>query len=497
MRSFAAPPTFRVPASGSLTDDVLAQVAAQPGTVGFSRTDPDAPSAWEDVTYREFRDEVVELAKGLIAAGIGPGDRVGLMSATRYEWTLVDYAIWWAGAVSVPIYESSAVDQVCWILADSGAVACFVESAAHLDRVNEVRDQLPELTHLWSLDGGGLRSLRALAGDIDDEQVEARRAAVTPESIATLIYTSGTTGRPKGCVLTHGNFMFELGVVTQELDALFDLDDASTLLFLPLAHIFARIIEIGCVRAGVRLGHTADIKDLLASFEAFQPSFILAVPRVLEKVFNSASQRARADGRGTIFDAAARTSIEWSRARDNGGAGLRLRLKHSMFDRLVYARLRAALGGRTRYAVCGGAPLGERLTHFFRGIGVPVLEGYGLTETTAALPVNLPHATRVGTVGRPLPGNVGPARRRRRAAVSRRAGVPRLLERRGGDCRRAGRGRLVPCRRHRGDRRRRLRPDHRPPEGDPGDGRRQERRPRHARGPHPGLPAGQPGPRRR
>jgi long-chain acyl-CoA synthetase len=404
VRSFAAPPIYEVPASGSLTDDVLAQVDVQPDAVGFSRTDPAAPGVWEDVTYREFRDEVVELAKGLSAAGIGPGDRVGIMSRTRYEWTLVDYAIWWAGAVSVPIYESSSADQVRWILADSGAVACIVESETHLDRVNEGRDQLPELTHLWSLDGDGLRSLRALAGDIGDEQLEARRGEVTPESIATLIYTSGTTGRPKGCVLTHGNVMFELGVVTQELDELFELDDASTLLFLPLAHIFARIIEVGCVRAGVRLGHTADIKDLLASFEAFQPTFILAVPRVFEKVFNSASQRARADGRGKVFDTAARTSIEWSRAQDDGGAGLRLRLRHALFDRLVYAKLRAALGGRTRYAVSGGAPLGERLAHFFRGIGVPVLEGYGLTETTAALTANLPGATRVGTVGRPLPG---------------------------------------------------------------------------------------------
>jgi long-chain acyl-CoA synthetase len=289
-------------------------------------------------------------------------------------------------------------------LADSGAVACVVESETHLARVNEVRDQLPGLTHLWSLDGDGLRTLCALSGDIGDEQLEARRREVTPESVATLIYTSGTTGRPKGCVLTHGNVMFELGVVTQELDELFELDDASTLLFLPLAHIFARIIEVGCVRAGVRLGHTADIKDLLASFEAFQPTFILAVPRVFEKVFNSASQRAQADGRGKVFDAAARTSIEWSRAQDEGGAGLRLRTRHALFDRLVYAKLRAALGGRTGYAVSGGAPLGERLAHFFRGIGVPVLEGYGLTETTAALTVNLPGATRVGTVGRPLPG---------------------------------------------------------------------------------------------
>jgi long-chain acyl-CoA synthetase len=404
LRSYATPHTYHVPPSGSLVDDVLVQVAAQPDAAGFSRTDPEAPGDWEHVSYRQFRAEVMEIAKGLLASGIGHGDRVGLMSRTRYEWTLVDYAIWWIGAVSVPIYESSAAEQVRWILSDSGAVACFVESDMHVARLAEVRNDLPVLRHVWTLGADGLRALGALATDVGDEVLEARRAAVTPQSVATLIYTSGTTGRPKGCVLTHGNFMFELGVVTEQLDELFDTEDASTLLFLPLAHIFARAIAIGAVRAGVRLGHTADIKDLLAGFEAFRPTFILAVPRVFEKVFNSASQRAHAAGRGRIFDAAARTSIEWSRAQDTGRAGARLRLRHAMFDRLVYARLRAALGGRMHYAVSGGAPLGERLAHFFRGIGVPVLEGYGLTETTAALTLNVPEATRLGTVGRPLPG---------------------------------------------------------------------------------------------
>jgi long-chain acyl-CoA synthetase len=404
MRAYATPHTYEVPATGSLTDDLLSLVSERPAHIGFSRTDPDAPGEWEDVSYQQFHDEVVEVARGLVAAGVGHGDRVGLMSRTRYEWTLVDYALWWVGAVSVPIYESSSAEQLCWILSDSGAVACFMESEVHLSRLAGVRAQLPELRHVWTIGGGGLEELRALARDVPEEQVRARRSAVRPQSVATLIYTSGTTGRPKGCVLSHANFMFELGVVTEELDDLFDTDDASTLLFLPLAHIFARAIQVGCLRAGVRLGHTADIKDLLSSFEAFGPTFILAVPRVFEKVFNSASQRAHVAGRGKIFDAAARASIDWSRAQDTGGPGLRLRVRHSLFDRLVYARLRTALGGRTRYAVSGGAPLGERLAHFFRGVGVPVLEGYGLTETTAALTVNTPAATRIGSVGRPLPG---------------------------------------------------------------------------------------------
>jgi long-chain acyl-CoA synthetase len=401
MRAFANPATYQVPAIGSLTDDVVHQVETRPSAVAFSRK---AGETWEDVTCTEFRDEVVAVAKGLVAAGVRPGDRVGLLSRTRYEWTLVDYAIWWVGAATVPIYETSPPDQIAWILGDSDAVACVVETGEHLERVRQVQDRTPGLKHTWVLDQQGIQTLTDLGAEITDDEVETRRSDVTPGDPATVIYTSGTTGPPKGCVLTHANFMFELGVATVELDRLFLDENASTLLFLPLAHVFARIIQVGCVRAGARLGHSSDIKDLTANLADFQPTFLLAVPRVFEKVFNTASQRAHAAGKGRIFDAAAESAIRFSQAQDGPGPRLLRRARHAVFDKLVYARLREALGGRTTYAISGGAPLGDRLAHFFRGIGVQVLEGYGLTETTAALTVNLPDAQKIGTVGRPLPG---------------------------------------------------------------------------------------------
>ena len=263
---------------------------------------------------------------------------------------------------------------------------------------------LAELQHVWSIQDNAVDVLGRLGSDISDDVLEQRRTTATPLDLATLIYTSGTTGKPKGCMLTHGNFMFELGVAVDELAELFDTEDASTLLFLPLAHVFARIIQVGCVKSRTKMGHSADIKTLVADLGEFKPTFILAVPRVFEKVFNTASQRATADGRGTIFDRAADVAIAWSRALDGKRVPLRLRAQHALFDKLVYGKLRQALGGACTYAISGGAPLGERLGHFYRGIGLTVLEGYGLTETTAAITANLPDAQKIGTVGRPLPG---------------------------------------------------------------------------------------------
>ena len=416
MREYSTALEVEVPV-GNLTDDVVRNGEQHPDDVAFSRPVDDT---WRDVTAAEFLAEVRGVAKGLVAAGIEPGDRVVLLSRTRYEWTLLDYAIWFAGAVTVPVYETSSDDQVAWILRDSGAVAAVVETPDHRSRVSRLRADLPRLHHLWSLDGDAVAVLRTLGEDVSDDQLESRRTTAGPADLATLIYTSGTTGRPKGCRLTHGNFLHELTVAVSELDALFGAapagdDEAeaartaadrapSTLLFLPLAHVFARVIQVGCVRARVRLGHSADIKHLVDDLGAFRPTFVLAVPRVFEKVFNTASQRAVADGRGGVFNRAAETAIAWSRAQDGGRVPLSLRLRHRLFDRLVYGRLREALGGRCAYAVSGGAPLGERLGHFYRGIGVSVLEGYGLTETTAALTVNTPDAQKIGTVGRPLPG---------------------------------------------------------------------------------------------
>ena len=401
MREFSTPLTIEVPVTGNLTDDVVTNAREAADAVVFSRAGVDG---WEDVTAATFLAEVSAVAKGLIAAGIEPGDRVALISKTRYEWTLVDYAIWFAGAVTVPVYETSSTEQIGWILHDSAARAVVAEGPAHLARVNEARGELEHLNHLWSIEDNAVDVLRRLGEDISDEQLEERRTIATPLDLATLIYTSGTTGRPKGCMLTHGNFMFELGVAVDELDRLFTTEGASTLLFLPLAHVFARIIQVGAVKSRTRLGHSSDIKNLIADLQVFRPTFILAVPRVFEKVFNTASQNAAADGRGRIFDRAAETAIAYSRGLDRGRPSLRVRAEHALFGRLVYGKLRDALGGRCLYAVSGGAPLGERLGHFYRGIGLTVLEGYGLTETTAALTANLPDATRIGTVGRPLPG---------------------------------------------------------------------------------------------
>jgi long-chain acyl-CoA synthetase len=408
VREYSTAQLVTVPSTGNLTDDVVTNGTEYADTVVFSRR---VEGTWTDVTAAQFLAEVRRVAKGLIAAGIEAGDRVALISRTRYEWTLLDYAIWFAGAATVPVYETSSADQVEWILTDSGARAVFTETQDHNARVKGVRDGLPDLHHVWSIEGNGLGILRTLGEDVSDEELEARRTHDGPEALATLIYTSGTTGRPKGCMLTHGNFMFELTVAIEELDELFapqaeggETPPAATLLFLPLAHVFARIIQIGCVKARVRMGHSADIKNLLDDFAEFRPTFILAVPRVFEKVFNTASQRAVADGKGKIFGRAADVAIAWSRGIESGKVSLAVRAQHRVFDRLVYAKLRTALGGQCAYAISGGAPLGERLGHFYRGIGVNVLEGYGLTETTAALTANLPDAQKVGTVGRPLQG---------------------------------------------------------------------------------------------
>jgi long-chain acyl-CoA synthetase len=387
-------------ADGNLTDDVLDRLALDADAVALARR---VDGAWQDVTIGEFHREVTGLAKGLVASGVEPGDRVVLLSKTRYEWTLADYAIWWAGAVTVPVYETSSPAQIAWILADSGAVAAVVEGKDHAARVEEARAESPHLTHVWTIAEGDVAAVSAAGADIADDVLDGRRKALGPDSLATLIYTSGTTGRPKGCQLTHGNFRGELAGALASLPELFEREEASTLLFLPLAHVFARVIQVGAIRAGSKLAHTADIKDLVDHLGEFEPTFVLAVPRVFEKVFNTASSKAYADGRGKIFDRAVQTAISYSRAQDSGKPGVALRARHAVFDRLVYGKLRDALGGHTEWAISGGAPLGERLAHFYRGIGIPVLEGYGLTETTAALCVNTPEHQRIGTVGRLFP----------------------------------------------------------------------------------------------
>ena len=413
MREYSLPALVVIPASASLADVVFRRAEAEPGMVVLRKRP--AAGGWQDVTAGQFHAEVSALAKGLIGAGIEPGDRVALMSRTRYEWTLIDYAIWAAGGVTVPVYETSSAEQVEWILADSGARAVFAETNSHEEIIGNVRGRLPGIAQLWMIDGLG--ALASGAARVSEEQLDQRRAGRKAADLATIIYTSGTTGQPRGCQLTHGNLLAEVRNAVGALPEIFETADASTLLFLPLAHSFARIIQVGCLESGAILGHWPDTATVAQALPEFRPTFLLAVPRVFEKVYNSAQQQASlSKAKSTIFHAAVQTAIAWSRARGpaaggtgaaggmSSSAGPALRLRHAVFNLLVYASLRAALGGKVRYAVSGGAPLGERLGHFFRGSGITILEGYGLTETSAAATVNKPSRNKIGTVGQPLPG---------------------------------------------------------------------------------------------
>jgi long-chain acyl-CoA synthetase len=390
------------PTTGNLTDHVLENAHSNPSKVVFSVPRGDA---WVGITTAEFLEQVQGVAKGMIAQGVQAGERVGVMSRTRFEWTLVDYGIWYAGCIGVPIYETSSAEQVQWILNDSGAVALFCERQANKAVFDEVAADAPAVTRVWVFDDKCIDALITEGANVSDEELESRRASLNPDSIATIIYTSGTTGRPKGCMLTHKNFMFEVDNVVEGLMDVFRAENSSTLLFLPIAHVFGRTIQLGCVRAQVRMGYAPDVKELLPLLGSFQPTFVLSVPRVFEKIFNSSQQKAIAGGKGNIFDSASKVAIQYSEALDDGGAGLGLKLKHALFDRLVYGKIRAAMGGKIEWAVSGGAPLGSRLGHFFRGIGVTILEGYGLTETSAASTVNRPNAIGIGSVGQPFPGS--------------------------------------------------------------------------------------------
>jgi long-chain acyl-CoA synthetase len=396
------PPTTAVQSDErNFADYIFDYASSRPQHVSMRRRDPGGP--WRDVTAKQFADDVLDLARGLLNAGVQAGDRIALMSRTRYEWTLVDFAVAAIGAVTVPVYETSSAEQVHWILSDSGAVAAVVETKGHAETVESVRAEAPSLGQLWVIDDGGLDTVRGLPGSASADDVHERRAAITPDDLASIIYTSGTTGRPKGCELTHGNFLFEITQVRQYLGDLLN-DTASTLLFLPIAHVFGRVIEIGCIATGCTLGHTADVRNLIDDLAGFQPRFVLSVPRVFEKVYNTAKQKAHAEGHGNIFDRAEKVAIDYSKAQASGRPSVWLSLQHKLFGRLVYSKIATALGGNCESAISGGAPLGERLGHFFRGVGVTVYEGYGLTETTAAVSVNRPDALRIGTVGVPIPG---------------------------------------------------------------------------------------------
>jgi long-chain acyl-CoA synthetase len=404
VREFSIPALAEVPPSANTAELVGRRAAEQPHAVMLRRKTADG--TWSDVTAVQFKDEVYALAKGFMAAGVAAGDRIALMSHTRYEWTLIDYALWTAGAIVVPIYETSSAEQAEWILSNSAARAVIAENDTFTGMIAALRDRLPALEHLWHLEKDLPPIIEAGAG-VGDELLAERARSRSASDVATLIYTSGTTGRPKGCELTHENLLTVVrNAFTGPLAAIHS-GGAATLLFLPLAHVFARIIEVGTLESGVVLGHCPDMADLLPDLASFQPTFVLGVPRVFEKVYNGAEARAAGEGRGKIFARAAQTAIAYSEALDapgGGRPGFGLRARHALFDLLVYGKIRAALGSKARWAVSGGAALAPRLGHFFRGVGVSILEGYGLTETTAPLSVNRPTRQKIGTVGQPLPG---------------------------------------------------------------------------------------------
>ncbi len=386
--------------AGNLTNLIAERAWFEPERITMSRPLGDG---WQSVTAREVDEEVRATAKGLIAAGIQIGDRVAIMARTRYEWTILDFAIWYAGAVVVPIYDTSSAEQIDWILNDSATVGIIVETPALRELVQTV--QPTHTKHVWVMTEDVLTVLRNAGAQVSDDEIERRRAALGPDTLATLIYTSGTTGKPKGVSLTHGNFLAECGNVVQGASDLFLKPGGSTLLFLPVAHVFGRMVQIGAINSGLHLAHCSDpVGRLPIDLASFKPTFVLAVPRIFEKIYNGAEARAEAAGKGKIFRKAADVAIAYSEALDKKRVSPVLKLKHGLFDKLVYSKIRAGMGGRVEAAISGGAPLGVRLGHFYRGAGVTILEGYGLTETTAGATLNLTGAHRVGSVGRPIPG---------------------------------------------------------------------------------------------
>ena len=413
MREFTSPPLTSAPPVGGLADVVFRRALDDPLHIALGRKDE--TGMWRDVTSAEFRDEVLALAKGLLAQGVRFGDRVAIMSRTRYEWTLFDFALWTIGAQVVPMYPTSSAEQCFWMLYDAEVSAAIVEHEDHAMTIATVIDRLPQLRRLWQLDAGAVQELYDAGAHIDDEVVHRHREAVTPDSTATIIYTSGTTGRPKGCVLSHGNFMFEADTVVERWEPVFHSkrgDEASTLLFLPLAHVFGRMVEVAAIRHGVRFGHQPQLNAaaLLPDLQAFRPTFILAVPYIFEKVFNAARRKAEKEGRDGPFEKAVEIAVKYADAVEakawgiGPGPSAGLRVQHQLFDKLVYSKVRAAMGGRIRNAMSGGSAMDRRLGLFFAGAGVQVYEGYGLTESTAAATANPPEKTRYGTVGRPIPG---------------------------------------------------------------------------------------------
>ncbi|WP_166972196.1 AMP-dependent synthetase/ligase [Brevibacterium atlanticum] len=392
---------FEVDTTSSTTDVFLRTVAEDPSRPMVAKPDGEG---WLELSAAEFLAEVKAAAKGLIALGIGVGDRIAIFGPTAYEWTLSDFAVWYAGGISVPFYDTSSEAQLNWMLTDADVSRGLVATREHADRVRAAAAAAgrPEpALRVW--EDGAFADLAEAGKDITDEELEAARSQVGSDSVATIIYTSGTTGKPKGCVLTHANFVQTGQAARHQIPSVLDTA-MRCLLFLPQAHVFARFIEVLAINNGALLAHQSDLTKLTDAMGSFHPTFILGVPRVFEKVFNSALATAQAGGNEKIFRRAEQVAVAYSKALDTGKVPMGLKLQHTLFDRLVYRKLRAAMGDNVTHAVSGGGALGAHLGHFFRGLGIIVLEGYGLTETTAPITVNVPEKSKIGTVGVPLPG---------------------------------------------------------------------------------------------
>lgn len=402
MNEISAEPLVPTDPARNISDLLVDRAQETPGLALFGIPDGDG---WRDRSASEFEAEVVALAKGFVAAGLRPGDKVGFLAKTTYTWTLIDFALHYAGIIMVPVYETSAADQVQWILSDSGAVALIVEDDEHHERFASVREDLPLIGSYWRLNTGAIDELVAQGVDVDDAEIERRRSLARGDDVATIIYTSGSTGRPKGCVLTHSNFVDTAQNAAKALHEVLEQPGASTVLFITTAHVFARFMSVLYIHSGIKTGHEPNTKNLVKTLGSFKPTLLLAVPRVFEKVYNSAEQKTTAEGKGAIFQRAVKVAIEHARREQEGERiGPLLSLQYKLFGKLVYSKLRELMGGRVTYAVSGSAPLGPRLGYFFRGLGIKILEGYGLTETTAPATVSRPASIKVGTVGPVLPG---------------------------------------------------------------------------------------------